>query len=258
MRPRLKSTLNAIFDRVGYRRAATALPDERGTATDLATLFKTLKIDLVIDIGANRGAFGIFLREQVGYSGPIASFEPIPSLFASLEQRARTDPHWQVEHAAFGEAGGALPLNVIDLHNFRTASPLPDRAEPNRQSARVSRTTVPVRTLDQILPALRLQTRAKHIFLKLNAHTQDRAILKGSEQSLTAMAAMQTELFTNRQFEGVPHYLGVLSYLQAKHFSPNHFVPAGTKSGAIPTSFTCCLVNTQCRTIMPAAGACGA
>ncbi|MGC9269584.1 FkbM family methyltransferase [Acidiphilium sp.] len=245
MRSTLKSTFGAMFDSLGLQLAATAQKGALEMAAHLSALFAALHIDLVIDIGADKGQFGGFLRDHVGYKGVIASFEPIPCLFKALESRAAADEFWAVEQAALGAAGGDLPLNVIDLKDFRRAdASVPPPARPERQTARVSRLIVPIRTLDEALPLLRSRYKAKHVFLKLNARGQDRDVFKGAEKTLTSIAAIQTELCTDRSFEGVPHYLGVLTYFQAKHFAPNGFFPATAKAGTALGSFDCCLVNT--------------
>ncbi|OYW03940.1 MAG: hypothetical protein B7Z58_01865 [Acidiphilium sp. 37-64-53] len=168
MRPTLKSTIGAMLDSFGTHRATTPPSGEIAMAAHLAALFKSLKIDLVIDVGADQGQFGTLLRDHVGYTGPIASFEPIPASFATLQHRASIDPMWQVEHAALGEALGDLPLNVIDLQNFRPVPPPNTQRLPARHTAQIKRQTIPVRTLDDIVPALRTRTRARHIFLKLD------------------------------------------------------------------------------------------
>ncbi|SIQ20165.1 MULTISPECIES: FkbM family methyltransferase [Acidiphilium] len=247
MRPTLKSTIGAMLDSFGTHRATTPPSGDIAMAAHLAALFKSLKIDLVIDVGADQGQFGTLLRDHVGYTGPIASFEPIPASFATLQHRASIDPMWQVEHAALGEALGDLPLNVIDLQNFRPAPPPNTQRLPARHTAQIKRQTIPVRTLDDIVPALRTRTRARHIFLKLDTNARDRAILHGGEHALGTIAAIQTELYTDRQFEDLPHYLGLLSYFQAKHFTPNQFFPTAAETNTQPTHFTCCMVNTSHR-----------
>ncbi len=232
-----------MFDSLGTHRATQSPPVDHAMASHLAALFKALAIDLVIDVGADQGQFGALLRDRAGYIGHIASFEPIPSLFTSLAKRVSADTLWHVEHAALGDAVGELPLNVIDLQNFRTSGQATLASHPAPKAARVSRQTVPIRPLDHVLPALRQKTGAKRIFLNLNAHAQGHAILRGSEQSLGTIAAIQTGLFIKRQFEGVPHYLGVLTYFQAKQFLPHQFWPAAADPATTPDRFDCCLIN---------------
>ncbi len=52
-------------------------------------------IDLVIDVGANMGQFGIDLR-SAGYDGQIISFEPITECYDHLQSIA--DKNWLIEN----------------------------------------------------------------------------------------------------------------------------------------------------------------
>lgn len=246
MKPTLKSAFGAMFDNFGTLRAASAGGSGREAAAHLAALFLALKIDLVVDVGAQSGEFGAFLREQVGYAGRIVSFEAIPEPFNALKLRAAEDPMWEVEQASLGSTGGQLPLNVIDLRDFRPPEHgKPVRPSPRgflRRTMRVRREVVPIRTLDEALPPLAARLDARRIFLRLNAADCDREVLRGGEKSLGKIAALQTELSTTRRAEGMPHYLAMLSFLEAKHFSPNGFFPIRSRVTA-PAAFDVCLVN---------------
>ncbi|MDD2877725.1 MAG: FkbM family methyltransferase [Acidiphilium sp.] len=245
MKPSLKSTFGAMFDSLGYHLIANERMATADAATHLATLFATLRIDLVVDIGADSGQFGRFLRDDVGYSGRIASFEAVPANFTVLKAQAGPDELWDVEHTALGATGGELPLNVIELQSVRAvASVVPTTlGRFSRQTARVRRETVPVRTLDEALSHLLVRHGANRVFLKLNARFRDRDVLKGAEKSLGKIAALQTELSTTRKSEGMPHYLAMLSYFEAKHFSPSRFFPIPPHTAAAPNGFECCMVN---------------
>ena len=65
-------------------------------ATHLQALFALLNVDCVLDVGANRGQYGTFLRREVGYTGRIASFEPQPACLRDLHAKASRDPLWEV------------------------------------------------------------------------------------------------------------------------------------------------------------------
>src|SRR3982751_6790287 len=73
-------------------------------------LFRILDIDYVVDVGANRGQYGKWLR-SLGFRGLIISFEPNPTAFAELRQNASED--WVCLPYALGSESGELPFNIM-------------------------------------------------------------------------------------------------------------------------------------------------
>lgn len=83
-------------------------------AKHLRELFTMLGIDCVLDVGANKGQYYEFLRDQVGFRGRVISFEPIPDLAEALRGRAAHDSNWTVCDFAVGRKDDVLPLNVTN------------------------------------------------------------------------------------------------------------------------------------------------
>ena len=141
------------FDRIGIK----AVPKWRWATLDLAShtreLLQLLKVDCVLDVGANKGQYANFLRAHVGYEGEILSFEPVPELALALSERAKRDPLWHVFHCALGAREEFLSINITQgttLHSFRT--PAQSGVEWLDHINTVIRTEkVPVRTVDSIL-----------------------------------------------------------------------------------------------------------
>jgi FkbM family methyltransferase len=82
-------------------------------ATCLRRLFTSREIATVIDVGANRGQFHRFLRDQVGYERLIVSFEPVPELATSRRSQVGSDRNWVVRDCALGATAGESILNVM-------------------------------------------------------------------------------------------------------------------------------------------------
>jgi hypothetical protein len=107
-----KRLADSLARRLGYvvlpiwRRNIIVPPDEEHifhAVRYLRRLFDLLRIDCVLDVGANLGQYRDFLRDKVGYTGLIVSFEPIPSHVQILKDRAQqSDPDWQIEDCALG------------------------------------------------------------------------------------------------------------------------------------------------------------
>ena len=91
---------------IDIRRAGAA-----GGTPDLADFLAARQVDVVLDVGANRGQFGQWLRDH-GYRDAIVSFEPIGSVFSDLNAAAERDGNWQAHRLAIGSAAGRALLNV--------------------------------------------------------------------------------------------------------------------------------------------------
>ncbi|OYV02288.1 MAG: hypothetical protein CFE26_22275, partial [Verrucomicrobiales bacterium VVV1] len=77
----------------------------------LRHLLRLQRIDLLIDVGANRGQFARLAR-QVGYTGEIASFEPLSRYHHALRAAAAVDGHWRIFPVAAGSEHTAMALTV--------------------------------------------------------------------------------------------------------------------------------------------------
>ncbi len=77
----------------------------------LAWVLQKLEINCVLDVGANQGQFARRLR-QLGFTGRIASFEPVSHALADLRLAAESDPDWFVHPYALGEGDGTVEMNV--------------------------------------------------------------------------------------------------------------------------------------------------
>jgi hypothetical protein len=77
----------------------------------LDMLFRHLNINCVLDVGANTGIYGSWLRNN-GYQGYLISFEPVSRSFRELQQRAARDPKWKVHNMALGSVTGTMDINV--------------------------------------------------------------------------------------------------------------------------------------------------
>lgn len=103
----------------------------------LATLFDRLAFNCVIDVGAHQGGFGHLIRD-LGYTGRIVSFEPVPSNLRDCRK-----PPLPIPSGGFsgrrsgpraGSAGSTSPANPPCLRSAR-------RAPTGRPTSRASWTS---------------------------------------------------------------------------------------------------------------------
>jgi FkbM family methyltransferase len=105
-------------------------------------------IEIIYDVGANVGQFGLALRRR-GYKGRIISFEPVPSAFAVLQGIAARDGNWQVRPFAIGEARGEAWINVSANTQFSSLRGLSQNAASiDPESEIIGRELVQCWTLD--------------------------------------------------------------------------------------------------------------
>lgn len=72
---------------------------------------RTAGIDVLLDVGANRGQYVSWVR-RAGYEGRVVSFEPIPSVIADMRSRLAADPSWSGMEIALGAAAGTVDFHV--------------------------------------------------------------------------------------------------------------------------------------------------
>ncbi|GAB3661532.1 FkbM family methyltransferase [Nocardioides korecus] len=153
---------------------------EQSRDAHLRWLIEALEVDLVLDVGANRGQFGRGLREG-GYAGRIVSFEPAAAPRAELEAAAASDPAWEVLPWALAEADGEAVLHAIDeeseLGSLRESSEFGRAWKPLMARTREER--VGVRRLDGVWSSLPGGPGAR-VLLKLDTQGFDLAAFRGA------------------------------------------------------------------------------
>ena len=73
----LKQIVEGIAHSLGYEVTPQWRMSQLSHARQLGSVFRQLRIDTVLDVGANTGQFHDFLRQQAGFAGAIHSFGPI-------------------------------------------------------------------------------------------------------------------------------------------------------------------------------------
>ena len=83
-----------------------------GTQAEIYNAIKQIKTNIILDIGANTGQFGLEIRKR-GYEGKIISFEPLTSAREKLLENASGDANWVVhDRTAIGDFIGSIEINI--------------------------------------------------------------------------------------------------------------------------------------------------
>lgn len=171
----------------------------------LQRIIEFCAIDLVIDVGANRGHYAKELRAN-GYSGRIVSFEPLSSVRADLAIAARGDTRWRIaDQMALGETEGEITINVAgNSLSSSVLKMLPEHERAAPGSAYVSSEVVPLRRLDGIGDVFLAD--AQRALLKIDTQGYEDRVLDGARGFLASVVAVQCELSL------VPLYVGQLLF----------------------------------------------
>ena len=172
----------------------------------LREIFVTLGVDLVLDVGANRGQFGRVLRDRIGYDGEIVSFEPQRGVADELAERVARDPRWRVLPLGLGDRDDELTLNISRESVFSSLLPATEfgRSRFSRGITVVDAATVPVRRLDRVLPDLIRDWSGRTVHLKVDTQGFDLNVIRGAGDLLSRFASVQVELPIRASYQGAP------------------------------------------------------
>jgi FkbM family methyltransferase len=161
--------------------------------TQIVTVLTYAQINIVFDIGANRGQFAREIR-QYGYRGRIVSFEPLSSVRKKLLAHAAGDHAWEVhEQSAIGDRDGEVEINIAG--NSVSSSLLP-MLESHSKAAKTSTTIdseiVPLAKLDSV--ARRYLISEYNLFLKIDTQGFEWQVLDGACETLREAQGILCEL----------------------------------------------------------------
>lgn len=241
----VKDSVLKVSRSFGYDIVPLREMKERDFALHLGALLERLKIDCVLDVGANVGQYHDFLRDKVLYDGPIVSFEPVGRHVALLRQRAEADSGWHIEGYALGAKDGTLPINVMVSDQFSSFLQ-PDNSrvrDYDGLNVPLHVEDVAVRTLDAVLPALRERLGFERPYLKLDTQGFDIEVLQGARGSLPSVRALQTEASVIGIYKGMPGYVDTIRYLNERGFDITGLYPVSRDSALRLVEFDCVMIN---------------
>ena len=194
---RLKALVRRLANLIGYDIVGY---DGSNARARLAALLAYHRIGLILDVGANEGAFGWDMRE-LGYKGRIVSFEPMAEAFARLETSAATDPAWEAVHLGLGDADAERIIHVAANSQSSSLLPMLDaHAEAAPESSYKGEEQVSVRRLDGLIEPYRLS--GSPIFLKIDTQGFERPVLDGAKTLLPQVKLLQLECSLVALYDG--------------------------------------------------------
>ena len=193
----------------------------------LRRFFSNFGVDCVFDIGANEGQYARMLREKVGFTGDIVSFEPIPELADKLRSQSAADGRWRIEQLALDCEAGPATFHVMHESVFSSLrQPCSDQLGMFDAGNRVVRSiTVERSTVAAEFARLQAQLGFQRPFLKIDTQGNDTAVVQGAGNVLGSFVGIQTELAIRRIYEDAVGFTEALADLQVRGFELSAFVP---------------------------------
>jgi FkbM family methyltransferase len=182
-----------------------------------ARLMAALGVDLIVDVGANRGQFANEIRRS-GYAGRIVSIEPLAEPYGQLAEAAARDGRWIAIRSAVGPSAGTATMHVAA--NAGASSSLLDMLELHARAAPearfVAEERVDVQPLDELVDP-HLQG-AGAVFTKLDVQGYELHVLHSGPATLAASALIQVEMSLVRLYQDGPTYRDVVRFMDERGF----------------------------------------
>jgi FkbM family methyltransferase len=174
--------------------------------------------DLVLDVGANIGQYGLEMRE-LGYGKEIISFEPLQTAFLQLKKCSVQDPNWTAHHYALGNSNFETSINVS---SHLASSSLLDFNEEylaqNEGFANLTKENIQVKRLDGIFSDLKKSNQTRSILLKLDTQGFEMDVLKGASGVIAEISGIQIETSIRELYQNETLFVEMLSYLKSLGF----------------------------------------
>ena len=202
----------------------TRFQPETSNAALLKKCIDFYKIDLVIDVGANIGQYGVGLREA-GFKGQIISFEPMQEAFAQLQLTTKRYQDWAAYNYGVGLADGLQTINVSKnsaSSSILNVTKLSTDAEPLSGTDRQEE--IKIISLDSFSPQLTLGE-FKSIYLKVDVQGFELQVLGGAKALLERAAVVQLEMSFVPLYESGPLFQEILSKMEKAGFEIYSILP---------------------------------
>ena len=168
-----------------------------------------------MDVGANSGQFALMIHTILPEAS-IYSFEPLERCFRSLQQNAENIKDMHCFRFALGDTNTRM---VMHANEFSGSSSILEMAELHKTAFPYTRNSteeqVEVRTLDSLLPQLRLQS---NVLAKLDVQGYELNVLRGAEEALSHINVLVIETSFYQLYENQPLFDDIYGYLNKRGF----------------------------------------
>ena len=181
------------------------------------TMLSYHNVNTIFDIGANKGQFGVILRD-FGYKGRIVSFEPLTQARKKLHQISQNDKLWEVApQSAIGEVDGEIEIHIAgNSESSSVLNMLESHIKAAPDSKYVGNERVPLRKLDTI--ASDFIENDSIVFLKIDTQGYEEKVMNGAHELINNIVGLQLEISLVPLYEGHSLLDEMLQNLKEKGF----------------------------------------
>jgi len=180
-----------MLHRVGFELRRFSV--EQSENARFISILRTHNVNLIFDVGANAGQFGVLLRE-IGFDGKIISFEPLSDAREILLNISKNDPLWQIAlQTAIGEENGEIEIQIAGNSQSSSVLDMLDthvRAAPD--SKYIGKEKVALRTLDSIAPDY--MDSNSIAFIKIDTQGYETQVMNGAKKLMSQIVGLQVEI----------------------------------------------------------------
>jgi len=184
-----------------------------------------LAVDLVLDVGMNKGEFAQEVRNE-GYSGRLIGFEPLSFLVDDLNTTFSDDPDVSIWNMALGDANETKEI-LFDRERGDLASfcQTTDYFKRHYGDINSNKEVVEVRRLD----GLREKLEGDRVFLKVDTQGYDLEVLKGAEEFLKeSVVAILVEMPIHNIYDTGVEMKDIVLFLRERGYFLRTVSPAAT------------------------------
>lgn len=201
-----------------------------GTSEELRRikLLQHYHIDLVFDIGANKGQYATGIIDA-GYKNKLVSFEPLSSVYSIISEESKKYANWTVApRCAVGAAKEEIEINIsANSVSSTLLNMLDSHIDGAPESKIIGKEKVMVYSLDEL--AKEYTSGVKNIFLKIDVQGFEQEVLKGAKEIFAKAKGVEMEISLVPLYENQTWLLPeVISYMSANGFILNSIAPAFT------------------------------
>lgn len=212
----------------------------------LKCLFKKLNIQCVLDVGANIGGYRNFLRNKVAYDGLILSFEPIKKNIEILKDLAKEDSSWFIYDFALGNGDTKKQINSMKQSCFSSFLEPDDSTVGWMKNITIQeKENVTIKKLDSIINLIKRDHLIGNTYLKMDTQGYDLEVIKGAENSLSEILALQTEVSMRKIYKNMPGFFDVYQILMKKGYDITGMFPVTRDSLLRVIEFDCVMINNR-------------